>query len=152
MIQLKSQREIEAIARGGRIIGTLHRELQERIAPGMTTEAIDAFADSFIRSHEGASSAFKGLYGFPGSVCVSVNEEVVHGIPSEDRVLKEGDIVSVDVGVRLDDWCSDSAWTFAVGEVDAETAELLRGGGPGQRPPPEGGATWATSAPPSWRP
>ncbi|MFP3947353.1 MAG: type I methionyl aminopeptidase [Longimicrobiales bacterium] len=126
MIHLKSKREIEAIARGGRIIGALHDELSERIVPGMTTAAVDAFADAFIRSHEGATSAFKGLYGFPGSVCVSVNEEVVHGIPSEDRVLVEGDIVSVDVGVRLDEWCSDSAWTFAVGEIDGETAELLR--------------------------
>lgn len=126
MIQLKSSREIEAIGRGGRIIGTLHRELAERIRPGTTTGEIDAFADDFIRSHDGAESAFKGLYGFPGSVCVSVNEEVVHGIPRDDRALQEGDIVSVDVGVKLDGWCSDSAWTFAVGEIDAETAELMR--------------------------
>jgi methionyl aminopeptidase len=70
--------------------------------------------------------AFKGLYGFPGSVCISMNEEVVHGIPSRKRRLAEGDIVSIDVGVKLDGWCSDSAWTFPVGEVDAETQRLLR--------------------------
>jgi len=126
VIHLKSKREIETIARGGRIIGALLEELSDRITPGMSTEDIDAFSDAFICSHDGATPAFKGLYGFPGSVCVSVNEEVVHGIPSEDRVLEEGDIVSVDVGVRLDDWCSDSAWTFAVGEIDPDTAELLR--------------------------
>ena len=126
MIHLKSRREIETIRRGGRIIGALLTELAGVIEPGMTTEEIDAFCDSFIRSHDGAVPAFKGLYGFPGSVCTSINEEVVHGIPSEHRTLEEGDIVSIDVGVRLDDWCSDSAWTFPVGEVDDATAELMR--------------------------
>lgn len=125
MIHLKSPEEIETIGRGGRIIGALLTELAERIEPGMTTKELDGFADSFIRSHD-AIPAFKGLYGFPGSVCVSINEEVVHGIPSEHRVLENGDIVSIDVGVRLDDWCSDSAWTFPVGEVDEETTELMR--------------------------
>jgi methionyl aminopeptidase len=126
MIHLKTPREIEVMARGGSIIGRLLEELSQRIGPGMTTGEIDALCDDFIVSHEGATPAFKGLYGFPGSVCVSVNEEVVHGIPSPDRVLTDGDIVSVDVGVKLDGWCSDSAWTFAVGEVDAETRDLLR--------------------------
>ncbi len=92
----------------------------------MSTGELDRFADEFIRSHQGAVPAFKGLYGFPGSVCTSVNEEVVHGIPSFRRKLKEGDILSIDVGVRLDGWCSDSAWTFPVGEVDEETRNLLR--------------------------
>jgi len=78
-----------------------------------------------VEAHAGAVPAFRGLYGFPGSVCVSVNEEIVHGIPSRERVLEEGDIVSVDVGVKLDGWCSDSAWTFAVGEVSDETEALL---------------------------
>ena len=126
MINLKSAREIDLIARGGAIIGGLLREVEGRIEPGVSTGQLDAFCDEYIRSHEGAVPAFKGLYGFPGSVCISVNEEVVHGIPSPRRVLAEGDIVSIDVGVRLDGWCSDSAWTFPVGEVDAASRELLR--------------------------
>lgn len=125
MIHLKSDREIEIIARGGAIIAGLLEEVESRIGPGVSTEELDRFADDYIRSHDGAVPAFKGLYGFPGSVCVSVNDEVVHGIPSVTRILEEGDIVSLDVGVKLDGWCSDSAWTFPVGEVDAETRELL---------------------------
>lgn len=125
MIHLKTAEEIEVIRRGGAIIAGLLAEVEERIRPGMTTEALDAFADEYIRSHDGATPAFKGLYGFPGSVCISINEEVVHGIPSPDRVLAEGDIVSLDVGVKLEGWCSDSAWTFAVGEVDGDTDLLL---------------------------
>lgn len=126
MIQLKSEREIETIARGGAIIADFFDEIGPRIRPGATTGEVDRFADEFIHSHQGAVPAFKGLYGFPGSVCVSVNEEVVHGIPSFRRKLKEGDILSIDIGVRLDGWCSDSAWTFPVGEVDEETRHLLQ--------------------------
>lgn len=126
MIRLKSPREIDAIARGGAIIAGLLEELPGRIRPGVSTRAVDRFCDEFIVSHEGAVPAFKGLYGFPGSVCISVNEEVVHGIPSPRRILREGDIVSVDVGVKLDGWCSDSAWTFPVGELDDETRRLMR--------------------------
>jgi methionyl aminopeptidase len=125
VIQLKSKREIELIARGGAIIAGLLEEMPSRVRPGVSTGELDAFADEFIRSHDGAVPAFKGLYGFPGSVCTSVNEEVVHGIPSRERLLQEGDILSIDVGVRLDGWCSDSAWTFPVGEVDEETSRLL---------------------------
>lgn len=125
MMYLKTHREIDIIARGGAIIGALLQELTTRVGPGVTTLELDAFCDDFIVSHEGAEPAFKGLYGFPGSVCISVNEEIVHGIPSAHRVLREGDIVSVDVGVRLEGWCSDSAWTFPVGEVDEGTRRLL---------------------------
>ena len=126
MIQLKTQLEIESIARGGEIIADLFREMGSRVEPGVSTGEIDQFADEFIQSHQGAFPAFKGLYGFPGSVCTSVNEEVVHGIPSFRRKLNGGDILSVDVGVRLDGWCSDSAWTFPVGEVDEDTMHLLQ--------------------------
>lgn len=125
MIHLRSTEDIEAIGRGGRIIGALFQELAPRVVPGVTTAALDHFAEEFIRSHEGAEPAFQGLYGFPGAVCISVNEEIVHGIPSERRRLAEGDIVSVDVGVRREGWCSDSAWTFAVGQVDPDTRRLL---------------------------
>lgn len=125
MIQLKTEREIEIIARGGAIIADLFKELERRVGPGVSTGEVDGFADEFIQSFSGATPAFKGLYGFPGSVCTSVNEEVVHGIPDFRRRLKDGDILSVDVGVRLDGWCSDSAWTFAVGEVTDEVRRLL---------------------------
>lgn len=125
MIHLKTPEEIDIIARGGAIIAGLFLEIERRVVPGVSTLDLDRVSDEFIRSHEGAVPAFKGLYGFAGSVCASVNEEVVHGIPNAARVLGEGDIISIDVGVKLDDFCSDSAWTFAVGEIDAETADLL---------------------------
>jgi len=125
VIQLKSPREIEIIARGGRIISGLFRELRPRIVPGVTTGELDEFSHEFITAHDGAVPAFKGLYGFPGSVCASLNEEVVHGIPSRRRRLREGDILSIDVGVRLEGWCSDSAWTFPVGEIGEDVRHLL---------------------------
>jgi methionyl aminopeptidase len=126
MINLKSHHEIDLIARGGSIIAGLLREIEGRVVPGVSTAELDAFCDEYIRAHDGAVPAFKGLYGFPGSVCISVNEEVVHGIPSKKRRLADGDIVSIDVGVKLEGWCSDSAWTFPVGEVDEGTRKLLR--------------------------
>jgi methionyl aminopeptidase len=126
VIHLKTADEIELIARGGAIIAGLFQEIASRIEPGVSTLTLDLFADEFIRSHDGAEPAFKGLYGFTGSVCVSINEEVVHGIPSAGRLLAAGDVISIDVGVKLSGWCSDSAWTFPVGEIDAITRELLR--------------------------
>jgi methionyl aminopeptidase len=125
MIQLKTEPEIEIIARGGSIIADLFRELEPRIRPGVSTGELNRFADRFICSHDGAIPAFKGLYGFPGSVCTSVNEEVVHGIPSFRRKLAEGDIISIDVGVKMEGWFTDSARTFPVGEVDEATRKLL---------------------------
>lgn len=125
MIQLKSRREIQGIARSGEIIARLFRELAPRIQPGVSTADLDRWADQFIRSFPGATPAFKGLYGFPGSVCTSINEEVVHGIPDPRRRLREGDIVTIDVGVRLDGWVADSAWTFPVGEISPEVRYLL---------------------------
>lgn len=124
MISLKTDEEIAAIGRAGDIIARLFEELPARIRPGVSTAELDTFADSFIRDHEGASPAFKGLYGFPASICISVNEEVVHGIPTAKRRLIEGDIVTPDVGVKLDGWFADASRTFAVGEIDA-TRELL---------------------------
>jgi len=125
MINLRTPTEVEAVGRGGAIIAGLIEELPAHIAPGVSTADLDAFCERYIVSHAGAEPAFKGLYGFPGSVCVSVNEEVVHGIPSAKRILADGDIVSVDVGVRLDGWCSDSAWTFPVGRISREASALL---------------------------
>lgn len=125
MIPLKSSGEIEAIGRSGRIVADLFGEIEPLVVPGLATAELDRFAGDFVRSHAGAVPAFKGLYGFPGNACISINEEVVHGIPS-GRVLRSGDIVSVDVGVRCDGWCADSAFTFSVGEVGLEAAHLLR--------------------------
>ncbi|MCY4645514.1 MAG: type I methionyl aminopeptidase [Gammaproteobacteria bacterium] len=125
MIRLKSEPEIAEIARGGAIIGELLGVLEDVVRPGVTTAELDRLCEDFIRSHDGAIPAFKGLYGFPGAVCTSTNAEVVHGIPSPSRILADGDIVSLDVGVKLNGWCSDSASTFTVGEVDAGTRRLL---------------------------
>jgi methionyl aminopeptidase len=124
VISLKTPQEIEAIHRAGRIIGSLFRAIEARVLPGVTTAELDAFVEEHIALHEGAVPAFKGLYGFPASACVSVNEEVVHGIPSKRRLVN-GDIVTVDVGVRLDGWFADAARTFPVGEIDGETRRLL---------------------------
>ena len=102
MITLKSPREVEIMGRAGRIVaGTLAR-MGEILRPGMSTEDLDADAERFIRSHAGAIPSFKGLYGFPKTLCISIDEEIVHGIPSSRRILEEGSIVSVDVGVQLE--------------------------------------------------
>ena len=125
MIHFYSADEIEAIARSGRILAALYRVIPERVRPGATTAELDRFAEEFIRSHDGAEPAFKGLYGFPATLCTSVNHEVVHGIPSHRRKLAEGDVVSVDCGVRLDGFYADAANSYAVGEVPPEVAALL---------------------------
>lgn len=123
-VHLKSPAEIKAIARSGVIISALFAELEPRVQPGITTAALDRFVDTFIRSHDGAVPAFKGLYGFPGSACISINAEVVHGIP-KGRRLRPADIVSIDVGVRQGGWCADSAFTFPVGEIGNDAAHIL---------------------------
>ncbi|MGK7310995.1 MAG: type I methionyl aminopeptidase [Candidatus Longimicrobiales bacterium M2_2A_002] len=125
MTTLKTPDQVEAIGRAGRIIGALFEALAGRVVPGASTGELDGFAESFIRDHDGAEPAFKGLYGFPASVCASINHEVVHGIPSPYRTVGDGDILTIDVGVKLDGWFADSAITYAVGEVDAETERLL---------------------------
>jgi methionyl aminopeptidase len=125
VIQLKSAREIELMAQGGQILGGALKRLTDAVRPGVSTADLDAVAEEFIRSHEGATPAFKGLYGFPGSICTSINDEIVHGIPSKRRVLKDGDIISLDVGVGYRGFFTDSAITVAVGNVDAKNAKLL---------------------------
>lgn len=126
MVQLKSPRELETMAAGGRILAAAHEEVREAVCAGATTAHLDRVADAFIRSHEGAVPSFKGLYGFPASICASINEEIVHGIPSPKRVLKDGDIVSVDIGVLYHGLHTDAARTWPVGRVDATTEHLLR--------------------------
>lgn len=125
MITVKSPREIETMRRAGRIVAGTLALVERHARPGVSTGALDALAEEFIRSHRGAVPSFKGLYGFPASLCTSVNAEVVHGIPSRGRVLVAGDIVSVDVGVRLDGLHADSALTVTVGEVSPDTLVLL---------------------------
>jgi methionyl aminopeptidase len=125
VIQLKSPREIDLMAQGGRILAAAVELLRASVRPGISTGELDRIAEDFIRSHDGAVPAFKGLYGFTGSICASINNEVVHGIPSPKRVLKEGDLISIDVGVGYKGFFTDSAVTVAVGKVDEETARLI---------------------------
>lgn len=125
MIQLKSQREIEVMARGGHILAETVALMEQSVRPGISTQDLDRIAEEFIRSHPGAIPSFKGLYNFPASICTSINNEIVHGIPSRKRVLMEGDIVSVDVGVKFEGYHTDSATTVAVGEIPEESQRLL---------------------------
>lgn len=125
MVQLKSPREIETMAEGGAILAATHVEMRRAIRPGVSTAELDRIAEDYIRSHVGATPSFKGLYGFPASICASVNEEIVHGIPAQRRVLRDGDIISVDIGVCFGGLHTDSAWTYPVGEVDEESRRLL---------------------------
>ena len=125
MIRLKTDAEIESIARAGDIVfGTLAR-VAELARPGLTTGELDRVAEEFIRSHEGAKPAFKGLYEFPGTLCTSLNQEVVHGIPSDSRQLSTGDLLGVDVGVELDGLFADAAITVPIGEPTPEATRLL---------------------------
>ena len=125
MIQLKSPREIEVMARGGQILAATVELMKREARAGLSTLDLDRLAEEFIRSHAGATPAFKGLYGFPGTLCTSINNEIVHGIPSKRRVLEEGDIVSIDVGVKFEGYYTDSAVTVPIGEVAEESRRLL---------------------------
>lgn len=124
LVICKSPEEIDIMKRSGAILAELLRELGRFIKPGITTLDIDKFAEEFIVGH-GANPSFKGLYGFPSSACVSVNEEVVHGIPG-NRKLVEGDVVSIDVGAEVEGFHCDSAMTFPVGTVSGEALKLMR--------------------------
>ncbi len=125
MITLKSLREIEAMGRAGKIVAGTLAHMREIVRPGLSTEDLDAAAERFIRSHEGATPSFKGLYGFPKTLCTSIDIEIVHGIPSSKRVLGDGSIVSVDVGVQLEGLHADSATTLPVGTISPEAERLL---------------------------
>ncbi len=124
VIYLKSPQEIEIMAEAGRIVGQVMKSLNEVISVGITTREIEQFADDQIRSL-GGKSAFRGYRGYPSSICSSINEEVVHGIPSS-RKLKDGDIISIDLGVFYDGFFGDAAYTFPVGKTDEETALLMK--------------------------
>lgn len=122
-IPIKSQEQIEYMREAGKITAELHLLLESKIRPGITTKELDKIAEDFIRSH-GAIPSFKGYGGFPGSICSSINEEVIHGIPGS-RKLKEGDIISIDTGAYKNGFHSDAARTIAVGEVSKEAQQLI---------------------------
>lgn len=124
MITLKSKREIDLIRENGRLVASTFASLKEHIKPGVTTRELADIASKLIR-REGGYPAFLDYRGFPGSICTSVNDEVVHGIPSRRR-LKNGDIISIDLGVYRNGYYADAAMTFAVGEIDSQTLRLLR--------------------------
>jgi len=122
-IRIKTPQEIDILRKAGKILASIIRELESSLKSGMTTKDIDAKAESLIR-RANVLPAFKGYRGFPGCACVSVNEEVVHGIPGA-KVVKNGDVVSIDVGIIHDDYYSDTAVTVAIGKVDEECLKLL---------------------------
>ncbi|MEH7437912.1 type I methionyl aminopeptidase [Neobacillus drentensis] len=123
MIFCKTPKEIDIMREAGRIVAMTHQELKKHIAPGMTTRELDRIAEEFILSRD-AFPSFKGYNGFRGSICASVNNELVHGIPG-DRVLNEGDIISIDIGAKYNGYHGDSAWTYAVGKIDENSQRLL---------------------------
>jgi len=124
MIIKKSPAEIEAMQEAGRISAKVLRLVGAAVEPGISTAELDAMAERLFKA-EGAKPGFKGYGGFPASICASVNEQIVHGIPSRKKILKAGDIISIDTGAIVDGWYGDNAWTYPVGEVDLEVQKLL---------------------------
>ena len=123
-VSIKSAKEIELMRTAGRILGRVHKELAQEIVPGMSTLDIDRICEELIRSY-GCIPSFLNYEGFPASVCVSVNDEVVHGIPSKNRIVKEGDMISLDTGVIYKGYQSDAARTIGVGNISKQAAELI---------------------------
>ncbi len=124
-IEIKSKREIEIMRQSSRIVATVLKEISQMAAPGLTTADLDAHAEKRIREM-GATPSFKGYHGFPASICASVNDEVVHGIPNPKKVLQEGDVLKVDTGAYFQGFHGDSCVTIPIGEVSAEAAHLIR--------------------------
>ena len=125
MVFLKTDEEVELMRKSNQLLGMTYGELAKVIAPGMTTAQLDKIAHDFICDHGGIPACL-GYEGYPATLCTSVNEQVVHGIPSKDVVLKEGDIISVDSCINLNGYISDSAYTFPVGEVKPEVLQLMK--------------------------
>ena len=124
MIVIKSKNEIAIMREAGRIVAEAHEALREKIKPGVTTAELDAIAYEII-TKRGATPSFKGYRGFPASICASINQEVVHGIPSKKRVLQEGDIIAIDVGATLNGFVGDAAFTAGVGRVSDAARRLM---------------------------
>src|SRR5207247_2790052 len=125
VIVCRSAAELEEMRRAGRLVGEVLTELASKVAPGVNTAELDELAEERI-ARAGATPAFKGYHGYPATICASINDEVIHGIPSGRRVLQEGDIISLDVGAALDGYFGDSAITLPVGQVSEGAATLLR--------------------------
>ena len=123
-VTVKSQREIELMREAGKILGTVLNELEKECKPGVTTYHINKIGEEMIKSY-GCIPSFKGYQGYPAAICVSVNDEIVHGIPSKKRVLKEGDIVSLDAGVIHKGYHSDAARTYGIGKISDEAKRLI---------------------------
>ena len=124
MVTIKSEREIELMREAGRILAKVHEELGRTLVPGMSTKEIDRMCEDMIRSH-GCVPSFLNYQGFPASVCISINDELVHGLPDKHRYLEEGDIVSLDTGVIWKGYQSDAARTHMIGEVSGEARKLV---------------------------
>jgi methionyl aminopeptidase len=125
VIVCRSAAELERMRAAGRLVGEVLTALKPKVVPGVTTAELDEIAEKLI-ADAGATPAFKGYHGYPATICASINEEVIHGIPSGRRVLQEGDILSIDVGASLEGYFGDSAITLPVGKVSEEAATLLR--------------------------
>jgi methionyl aminopeptidase len=121
---LKNPREIQIMRESGRIVARVHAALKEAIKPGVSTMDLDQIAAEVLSKH-GATSSFLGYKGYPAHICTSINEELVHGIPNKDRLLHEGDIISIDVGCFYRGFVGDSGWTYAVGEISVDARRLL---------------------------
>lgn len=122
---LKSTREIQIMREAGRIVARVHAVLKEAVRPGVSTWELDQVALEVLQKYN-ATSAFLGYRGYPAHICTSINEELVHGIPSKDRILRAGDIISIDVGTRYRGFVGDSAWTYAVGPISESAQELMQ--------------------------
>ena len=124
MTPIKSKEEIKILSEANRIVARIIKSIKTIVVPGINTKELELFVDDLINK-EGATSAFKGYMGYPSSICASINEEVVHGIPSDKRILKNGDIVSIDLGVKFKNYYGDAAITYPVGKVSDEAKELI---------------------------
>lgn len=124
MINKKSREEIKRMRHAGHIVALVHKKMKEVIEPGISTKELDSIAFNIIKENR-AVPTFLGYNGFPGSICASINEEVVHGIPSEKRIVKDGDIISIDVGATFGGMVGDGAWTYAVGKITPDAQRLL---------------------------
>ena len=122
---LKSQREIQIMREAGRVVARVHAAMREALQPGISTWELDQIALATMQKYDAVSS-FLGYRGYPAHICTSVNEELVHGIPSKDKILHEGDIISIDIGVRYRGFIGDSGWTYGVGEISDKAANLMQ--------------------------
>ena len=156
MISIKNQDHIAKMREAGALLYEVLQKLREAVKPGMTTAALDVYAEQLIRKNH-ATPSFLHYNGYPATLCTSVDDQVVHGIPSENQVLREGSIISIDCGLVLDGWQADSAFTMGIGEISAEAEALigLRKSASGRacvRPwPATGWAMWATPSSPGQR-